>query len=203
MRQQLGLKPLAEGNVLSKEAEAIARGREMAIEAAKESEENALREKLEDAKRKRLLHQKIKGGSLGEMLEGEEMDSAMAWIEKSRRQEQARKEQRKVPKPRKPKTTSAEQLQVMDVVVSTTALCAHVWLAGPWQSQRYDEMDAEVSELAGALVGHSAADFKAGESVVLTLADEPVLVEEGNSYQINEKDQMLENVNMVRKESHV
>ena len=59
-------------------------------------------------------------------------------------------------------------------------------------------MDAEESELAGALVGHSVDAFKAGESVVLTLADERVLVEEGNVYTINDKEEMLENVNMVR-----
>eukprot|EP00966_Prymnesium_polylepis_P113503 2624439-Prymnesium_polylepis.1 len=59
-------------------------------------------------------------------------------------------------------------------------------------------MDAEESELAGALVGHNVDDFKAGEEVVLTLADERVLVEDGNSYQLNDKEEMLENVNMVR-----
>jgi len=40
-------------------------------------------------------------------------------------------------------------------------------------------------------------DFKAGESVVLTLADQPVLEEEGNSYALNQSDEMLENVNMA------
>ena len=59
-------------------------------------------------------------------------------------------------------------------------------------------MDAEEqSQVAGALVGHSAADFKEGESVVLTLADQAVIEEEGNSYSLNDKEEMLENVNMV------
>ena len=63
------------------------------------------------------------------------------------------------------------------------------------QSQRYDEMDEdEQSQVSGALVGHSVDDFQAGESVVLTLADQSVL--EGDS--LNQSNEMLENVNMVR-----
>ncbi|KAL3895545.1 MAG: hypothetical protein SGPRY_013486 [Prymnesium sp.] len=107
----LGMKPLHEGEAPSKEDEARARGEELARAAGKEKQEEALREKIEDAKRKRLLHQKMNGSSLGEMLEGEEMDSAVAWIEKSRRQENARTEKRKEGKPRKHKVSS-EQLQV-------------------------------------------------------------------------------------------
>ncbi|KAL1520214.1 hypothetical protein AB1Y20_023684 [Prymnesium parvum] len=175
VREQLGLKPLSASAASSKEAEARAHGEELAKAEAKERDEETLRAKFEDAKRKRLLHQKLHGSSLGEMLEGEEMDSAMAWIEKSRRQEETRKERRKEGKVRKAKPASTAQTQ----------------------SQRYDEMDEEVSHIAGALVGHSADDFKAGESVVLTLADERVLVEDGNSYHINDKEEMLENVNMA------
>ena len=60
-------------------------------------------------------------------------------------------------------------------------------------------MDAEEqSQMAGAQVGHGVDDFKAGESVVLTLADQSVLEEDGNSYALNESEDMLENVNMVR-----
>ena len=112
VRAELGMQPLAEGGAPSKEAEARARGEEMARNEAKEQAQDALREKVEDTKRKRLLHQKLSGKSLGEMLEGEEMDSAMGWIEKSRRQEEVRKEKRKEAKARKPKAPSAAQVQV-------------------------------------------------------------------------------------------
>ena len=58
--------------------------------------------------------------------------------------------------------------------------------------------DEPPSELAGATVGHSVDDFKAGESVVLTLADQAVLgaAGEGGGYALNEDEEMLENVNL-------
>lgn len=113
VRAELGLKPLAEGGgASSKEDEARKRGAELAQAEAKEDAEEALREKLESAKRQRLLHQKLQGSSLGEMLEGEEMDSAMGWIEKSRKQEELRKQNRKEGKPRKMKARSREEAQV-------------------------------------------------------------------------------------------
>ena len=143
VRAELGMKPLAADSVPSKEAEARARGEELAKAAAKEASEDALREKMEDAKRKRLLHQKLSGKSLGEMLEGEEMDSAMGWIEKSRRQEESRKEAKKAAKARKPKGPSAAQVQVRPLRASASPCCCPggasvvVTLASPENSSAF------------------------------------------------------------------
>jgi hypothetical protein len=100
----------------------------------------ALREKLESARRQRLLHQKLEGKSLGEQLAGEEMDSAAAWVSKHATQESDRKERRREAKARK-----------------GAAGARNLALAS--QSARYDEEDemAEgAAELAGALIGHGA-----------------------------------------------
>ena len=188
IRAQLGLKPLADGGSAgpSKEAEAQARGQERQDQMAKEEAEEAMREKLDAARRKRLLHQKLSGASLGEQLAGEEMDSAAAWVAKTRNQEEQRAEKRKELKAQRK---------------AKGALAA--------QASRYDDEEAlglgfggedagPSSSLAGAVVGHGTDDFQVGESVVLTLADQTVLGEgEGGAYALNEDAEMLENVNMA------
>ena len=135
---------------------------------AKESE--ALREKLDTARRQRLLNQKLSGKSLGEQLGGEELDSAAAWVAKSRRQEAGSKEAAA----RKPKRKARP--------------------AGT--SDRFDEMDEEVqgqSQVAGAQLSHSLDDFKVGEEVTLTLADQNIL--DGDD--VNDNEELLENVNLA------
>ena len=95
-------------------------------------ESEALREKLDTARRQRLLNQKLSGKSLGEQLGGEELDSSAAWVAKSRRQEAERKEGTA----RKPRRKARP--------------------AGT--SDRFDEMDEEVqgqSQVAGAQLSHS------------------------------------------------
>lgn len=187
IRASLGLKPLVEGGGggtahedRNREEEAKARGRERAEELAKEDAEEAMRDKLDAARRQRLLHQKLTGQSLGEQLAGEEMDSAAAWVAKSRVQEDDRKERRKESKAKRAAAAA-----------SRSAVAS--------QSAMYDEMDAMAeasSELAGAVVGHSADDFKAGETTILTLADQSVVTEAegGTSYALNDDAEMLENV---------
>ena len=86
-------------------------------------EAEALREKLDTARRQRLLNQKLSGKSLGEQLGGEELDSSAAWVAKSRRQETERKDAAA----RKPKRKARP--------------------AGT--SDRFDEMDEEVQGRGG------------------------------------------------------
>ena len=174
MRASLGLPPLSEGKPDSKEEQAIANSRELAETQRKERDEDAMREKLDAARRQRMLNQKLGGKGLGEQLAGEEMDSAAAWVSKSRRQEEDRKSRPKVSKGRKGRSTLQRN------------------------AERYDQMDAEeqeASQVAGALIGHSTEDFTAGESVTLTLADRGILGEDGQS--LEDGDAMLENVNMT------
>ena len=133
-------------------------------------ESEALREKLDTARRQRLLNQKLSGKSLGEQLGGEELDSAAAWVAKSRRQEAGSKEAAA----RKPKRKARP--------------------AGT--SDRFDEMDEEVqgqSQVAGAQLSHSLDDFKVGEEVTLTLADQNIL--DGDD--VNDNEELLENVNLA------
>ena len=180
VRAELGLKPLAadaSGRDAQRDAEAARRGAELAAAQAKGDEQEAMRAKLDAARRQRLLTQKMAGRSLGEQLAGEEMDSAAAWVSKSRDQQEARAERRREGKAeRKPR--------------------ARPKTAAEAQSSKFDEMDEE-SQVAGALVGHGADEFKAGESVVLTLADQQVVQTEANGYALNDGDEMLENVNMA------
>ena len=133
-------------------------------------ESEALREKLDTARRQRLLNQKLSGKSLGEQLGGEELDSSAAWVAKSRRQETERKEATA----RKPKRKARP--------------------AGT--SDRFDEMDEEVqgqSQVAGAQLSHSLDDFKEGEEVTLTLADQNIL----DGDEVNDDEELLENVNLA------
>ena len=178
VRAALGMAPLKEGvSKSSKEDEAKANGRERAEAALSEAAEDALRDKIDKQRRQRLLHQKLSGKSLGEQLAGDEMDSAAAWVAKSRNQEVDRKERRKEARVRRP---------------APSALAS--------QSARYDEEDEleQQSALAGAVVGHGLDEFKAGEDVVLTLADQQVVdTAEDGAYQLNEGDEMLENVNLT------
>ena len=88
VRAALGLKPLKDtadngggaDQQRNREEEARVRGQERAAEMSRADAEDAMREKLDAARRQRLLHQKLTGTSLGEQLAGEEMDSAAAWV---------------------------------------------------------------------------------------------------------------------------
>jgi len=107
---------------------------------------------------------------------GAEMDSAAAWVAKSRRQEDdrmvAKAERRSRPKG-KAKPAGSSSL-----------------------GDRYDEMD-EASQVAGALVAHRSEDFKEGEEVILTLADAPIMGSKDGDYTLLEGDEMLENVSLA------
>ena len=63
--------------------------------ATDEASSRDLAVKIEEARRQRLEQQRTTGRSLGEQLAGEEMDSAAAWVMKSRGQEELRKERKK------------------------------------------------------------------------------------------------------------
>ena len=179
VRAELGLKPLvAEASGSTRSATPRRRAAAPSWRRRRRGDEQeAMRAKLDAARRQRLLTQKMAGRSLGEQLAGEEMDSAAAWVSKSRDQQEARAERRREGKAeRKPR--------------------ARPKTAAEAQSSKFDEMDEE-SQVAGALVGHGADEFKAGESVVLTLADQQVVQTEANGYALNDGDEMLENVNMA------
>uniref|UniRef100_A0A7S0JG55 SART-1 family protein n=1 Tax=Calcidiscus leptoporus TaxID=127549 RepID=A0A7S0JG55_9EUKA len=168
VREQLGMTPLKEGNSKA-DAERL-RHKERLEKAAKEEEEDKMRERIDSMKEARLRKQKL-GSSLGEQLAQEE-DSAAAWIAKSRAQEDLRKARKK----------EAKSKRSAAVVVSALEM---------------DEAEDEAEHVSGALVGHGVDDFKEGESVVLTLADKPIVIEDGNSHQLNDDEEMLENVNLA------
>ena len=199
VRASLGLAPLAEGGggaVRSKEDEARQNGQQRAADMAKEEKEDALRDKLEGARRQRLLHQKLSGKSLGEQLAGEEMDSAAAWVGKHQTQEVTREERRK--ELRKERKRGGAKGEAAAKMASMASRYDDEDAMGMGMAFGEEEGGGQSSSLAGAVVGHGAADFKAGESVVLTLADQTVLGEgEGGTYALNEDEEMLENVNMA------
>lgn len=71
VRAKLGLKPLSDGAKASDpDAVAVANAKELAEEKRRAAEEEAMRTKLDDARRQRLLNAKLGGKSIGEQLEG-------------------------------------------------------------------------------------------------------------------------------------
>uniref|UniRef100_A0A7S4C0S0 SART-1 family protein n=1 Tax=Chrysotila carterae TaxID=13221 RepID=A0A7S4C0S0_CHRCT len=172
IRASLGLQPLAE----KKEDPAVAAHAARVAAQKEEDAQEAMRDRLERAKEARLRTQKLGGKSLGELLADEEMDSAAAWVLKSRTQEETRKVKRKQMR------KQGGNKGVIDA------------------QSRFDEMDAleqEESQIGGALLGHSTDAFASGESVVLTLADAPIVQTDGEGYELNEGDEVLENVNLA------
>lgn len=140
------------------------------------SDSDSMRDKLEAARRGRLLHQKLSGKSLGEQLADSEMDSATAWVRKSRAQEVDRRERKK------------------ERILKNGNMLAS-------QSERYDEEEqravTEQSQLACAVVGHAADDFKQGEDIILTMADQELVVSaRDGSYELKVDGEILENVVM-------
>lgn len=87
-----GLKPLTSGKGSKKELEAVENSRKLREEQEAAVAKATMQAKIEKARNRRLLNQKLVGKSLGEQLEEEEdLASASKWIERSRRMEEERK----------------------------------------------------------------------------------------------------------------
>ncbi|KYO44176.1 U4/U6.U5 tri-snRNP-associated protein 1 isoform B [Alligator mississippiensis] len=173
LRAKLGLKPLEVGTI---KKEAGTKEDPMAADvinpmALRQREE--IREKLAAAKEKRLLNQKLgKIKALGE--DDPWLDDAAAWIERSRKLQQEKDLAEK----------RAKLLEEMDQEFGISSLVEEEF--GQRKKDSYSSRD-----LQGLTVEHTIESFQEGETLVLTLKDKGVLVEE---------EDVLVNVNLVDKE---
>ncbi|XP_078284258.1 LOW QUALITY PROTEIN: U4/U6.U5 tri-snRNP-associated protein 1-like [Rhinoraja longicauda] len=174
LRAKLGLKPLEVQE--SKKVEAGTKADPVvvpAINPISNKDQEDIRVKLAALKEKRLLNQKLgKVKSLGN--DDAWLDDAVAWVEKSRKQQKEKEMAEK----------RARLLEEMDEEFGVSSLIE--------EELRTEKQTAYTSQdLKGLTVQHDINAFQEGQAVVLTLKDRGVLEEEGD---------ILVNVNMVDKE---
>jgi U4/U6.U5 tri-snRNP-associated protein 1 len=174
IRAQLGLKPLRIGSAADDGGEEETRkNREKAERDAKQAE---ILFRIEKAKKKRALHAKVEGKSLGESLsENNDVDDMSSWVAKSRKKE---KDDVVIEKAK-----AARRMAMMDEIEEEEAA----------EAARRAALYSS-SDLSGMQLKHNVDDFTDGKEVILTLADSRVLTEEGDD--VAEGDDELENVNM-------
>jgi len=185
VRALLGLKPLNLGP--GKEAEAVNNFKKKRQEEVAAAEAQALHDRLEKAKEKRLLHAvNTTASTLGDTKEPGDKDliSAADWVRRSRTVEVTQKE-----KARLAAVAAAARQAEEDEEAQQQA-----------QQSAYGNRD-----LAGLGIQHNASEFNEGEEVVLTLADAPLLETDKVSKQVkglHGGDDALENVNIAADERH-
>ena len=183
VRALLGLKPLNLGP--GKEAEAVNNFKKKRQEEVAAAEAQALHDRLEKAKEKRLLHAvNTTASTLGDTKEPGDKDliSAADWVRRSRTIEVTQKE-----KARLAAVAAAARQAEEDEEAQQQA-----------QQSAYGNRD-----LAGLGIQHNASEFNEGEEVVLTLADAPLLETDKVSKQVkglHGGEDALENVNIAADE---
>ncbi|KAG8458113.1 hypothetical protein KFE25_012773 [Diacronema lutheri] len=147
------------------------------------AETDAIRARLEEARSKRLVADKLPGKSLGEMLEADLADtSADGWIQHSRAVQQKREEALAARRREKRAAKARAQVAALE---GRFAEEDEVALAG-------------AAELEGVRVAHSADDFKLNEHAILTLEDRPVLQRNGLEYEIDDHADTLEHAALAQ-----
>ncbi|GFR52264.1 hypothetical protein Agub_g14798, partial [Astrephomene gubernaculifera] len=175
LRISLGLKPLridSQPNQAEKERQNHeAKKREEAEAQAAE-----LRRKIEAAREKRVMEAKLRSVKTLGAADDDEDDMA-AWVEKNRRLEQQRREE----------------------AAQKAAAAAAAAAAKNKRKQRDSDDDDDedgggggyrASELEGLKVRHDLADVAEGETVIVTLADKPLLDERGQLREGDEEDEL-------------
>lgn len=152
VRLKLGLKPLnmgGENERKEKEKEAHRKRKE----ADKVEDPRVIRERLQDAKKRRRVKEALEGvKGLGEASSEEE--DLEDWVEKSRKMVVVEREEE----------VKGEEME--------------------------GDEDLNAQDLAGLKVRHGADEIEGGETMILTLADQPILDDKG---MINEAEDELEN----------
>lgn len=178
VRALLGLKPLKTDKPSSQQAED--NYRERVEKDAKVREAEAIRDRVEKARNKRLMNASLEGRSIAEQAEEENGASLSAaeWVRRSRVKAVENERERE-----KRKALEAQR--------------------------KFDEEDNNnytSSDLKGLKVMHKTTAFESGTDVVLTLADSKVLeVDEitGRYKGINEDEDILENVNLTEEDKRL
>ncbi|GIL64767.1 hypothetical protein Vafri_18646 [Volvox africanus] len=166
LRISLGLKPLRV-DTQPNQAEKERQNHEAKKREEAEAQAAELRRKIEAAREKRIMESKLRAvRTLGEADDGEDGDMA-SWVEKNRRLEQQRREE-----------------------------AARKSSAAPPNKRRQRDSDDEdkegyrATELEGLKVRHDLTEVGEGETVIVTLADKPLLDEKGD---LREDEDELEN----------
>ncbi|XP_002737972.2 U4/U6.U5 tri-snRNP-associated protein 1-like [Saccoglossus kowalevskii] len=181
LRVKLGLKPLeVDGEKKDESAEVPYDKREdvhkPAVNLAQERKREEIRQKMEMIKEKRRINQKLnKVKSLAEDDDEDELECAIAWVQKSR----------KIEKEKELAAKRAKLLEEMDEEFGIGELVDDEF--GSADKRRQQAYTAK--DLRGLRVEHSKESFKEGRDIVLTLKDKDVLAEDG--------DDILTNMNII------
>ncbi|XP_040001744.1 U4/U6.U5 tri-snRNP-associated protein 1 [Xiphias gladius] len=172
LRAKLGLKPLelneTKKELGTKEDPMVA----ATINPVLIQQQKEMREKLAALKEKRILNQKL--GKVKTLAEDDWLDDTAAWVEKSR----------KMAKEKEMAEKRAKLLEEMDEEFGVSSLVEEEFAQS--KNDAYTSRD-----LKGLKVQHKVESFSEGQTVILTLEDKGVLVEE---------EDVLVNVGLVDKE---
>lgn len=139
----------------------------------RKEQENELKERLQNAKEKRIARQKLQGPTLAELEDENEEGflSAAAWVQRSRIKEVENKQK-------------AELLKIEE------------------EKKKQEQLRYDSTDLRGLSVKHGGEEFDVGEEVILTLADSSILShgEDGRLMGLNSEGDILENVNLAEKD---
>lgn len=202
IRALLGMKPLNVG-VASKEVQAVENFTAKREEEKRALETAALREKIEKAKNKRLLREKLGGATLSDVQTTSNIDSntaaeddtallsAAEWVKRSRKVELSHKEKEK-------QKAALAAKRLLDAEMEDLE---GGYLPSKSINKKNDKNENKytASDLKGISVMHSVNDFDIGKEVILTLADSTILGD-GDGDTLNEGTDILENVNMTETE---
>jgi U4/U6.U5 tri-snRNP-associated protein 1 len=174
IRALLGMKPLnISGQQKSSDQVAVDNLKAKRELEQKEIEAVAIRDRIESAKNKRLLHSSLGGESLGTVSAADaEIASASNWVQRSREVEKLNREKEKA-------KLAAKRIEEEESSLLSTY---------------------EAKDLKGVQVMHSASDFDIGQDVVLTLADTNILDTDDNGRfkgKLSNAADILENVNIA------
>jgi U4/U6.U5 tri-snRNP-associated protein 1 len=178
IRALLGLKPLRIDKP-NAEAQAVKNFNDQKEADTKAKEAAVISERLEKAKEKRLLREKLDGPTLGDDEEGA-LGSAADWVKRSR-------------------------VKALDEKEKAKQLAAKMAQEEEEQMLLAKQKNYDASEMKGMQIMHSGTDFEIGDQVVLTLADSSILEKDeyGKVKGVNEDTDVLENVNMTEKDKRL
>ncbi|CAM9108163.1 unnamed protein product [Scytosiphon promiscuus] len=192
VRAMLGLKPLNVGGGGSgKPTEEEIAVENMRLKREEEDKARELKElevRLQKARTKRLLNEKLQGETLGDVKAGEEeVVSAADWVTRSRKKAVAMEEERLLAKQRE-RILEEQEMELAN--------------GGGAENGAVKGAAYGAENLAGLKVTHGAGAFEAGDSVILTLKDQGLLEEDehGRVTGLKDEDDELENVHMKEAE---
>ncbi|CAK8695653.1 U4/U6.U5 tri-snRNP-associated protein 1-like [Clavelina lepadiformis] len=184
LREKLGLKPLKIGSAPSADGEESKLDfvHAPAEDLVKKKKEAALREKLQARKDKRALEKKIaKIKTLGDE---DEEESAINWVQKSRKKEQTIKKEK--------------EMSALDAEFGIGDLVEKELGSKVKQERGYTEKD-----LKGLNVEHSVESFKEGRQAILVIKDKEILASDEedvlHSVNIQDVEQAKKNLDIKRR----